>query len=117
MRASACPPTTMNSTPCSASTAQKRSSALCSRGSSNLLHPQRGPSCALRPARPLRRREAHVGADERELHAALVVLTRRPARSGCGRTAGREIAPPSPPPHSTPPPSPCPPPPIPPNMH
>lgn len=82
----------MNSTPCSASTAQKRSSGLCSSGSSKLLHPQRGPSCALRPARPLRRRDAHVRADGREVHAALVVLSRRPERPGRGWSAGRGIA-------------------------
>src|SRR5213595_2114288 len=89
MSASACPPTTMNSTPCSASTSQKRSSGLCSSGSSNRLHPQRGPPCALGPARPLRRRDAHVGADEREIHAALVVLARRPKRRRGGGSATR----------------------------
>src|SRR5213592_3634875 len=77
----------MNSTLCAVSTAQKRSSGLCSRGSSNLLHPQRGPPCALRAARPLRRREPHVGTDQGEVYTTLVVLTRRPERSGCGGIA------------------------------
>src|SRR6266545_1290004 len=89
MRASACPPTTMNSTPCSPRTAQKRSSGLCSRGSSNGLHPQRRAAGPLGPARALGRRDTHVGADQRNVHAVLVVLPRHPERL---RRLGRGIA-------------------------
>src|SRR2546422_11078259 len=92
MSASACPPTMMTPTPCSASTAQKRSRGLCSTGSSNLPHPQRSPPSLLGPARALCRRDTHVGADEREGHAALVILTRRAERPRGGRSADREIA-------------------------
>ncbi len=92
MRASACPPTTMNSTPCSARTAQNRSSWLCSRRSSNGLNPQRVAPCPVSPARPLRRRDAQVGANQREIHTVLIVLPRRPERLGRGRNAGRGIA-------------------------
>jgi hypothetical protein len=84
-----CPPTTMNSTPCSPRTAQKRSSGLCSRGSSNGLHPQRRAACPLCPTRALGRHDTHVGADQRNVHAVLVVLPRRPERL---RRVGRGIA-------------------------
>src|SRR5207302_68580 len=46
----------MNSTPWSASTAQNRSSGLCSGVATNLLDPEGGPPRALPAARPLGRR-------------------------------------------------------------
>src|SRR5438046_8709931 len=81
MRASACPPTTMNSTPGAASSAQKRSSGLSSR-SSNGLHAQRRAAGAFGATRALRRGHAHVGADQREIHAVVVILPRRAERLG-----------------------------------
>src|SRR5438445_10791740 len=89
MRAWACPPTTMNSTPWSASTAQNRSSGLCSGVATNLLDPEGGPPRALRAARPLGIRHPQIRADERQVHAALVALTGPPARITSGRTRHR----------------------------
>src|SRR5467141_480105 len=89
MRASAWPPTTMNSTPWSASTAQNRSSGLCSGLATNLLDPQGGPPRALRAARPLGGRHPQILADERQVHAALVVLTGPPERLPSRRTRHR----------------------------
>src|SRR5438132_9871012 len=79
----------MNSTPWSASTAQNRSSGLCSGVATNLLDPEGGPPRALRAARPLGRRHPQIRADERQVHAALVVLTGPPERLTSGRTRHR----------------------------
>src|SRR5207248_1817407 len=79
----------MNSTPWSASTAQNRSSGLCSGVATNLLDSEGGPPRALRAARPLGRRHPQIRADERQVHAALVVLTGPPERLTSGRTRHR----------------------------
>src|SRR5207237_854408 len=79
----------MNSTPWSASTAQNRSSGLCSGLATNLLDPQGGPPRALRAARPFGRRHPQILADERQVHAALVVLTGPPERLPSRRTRHR----------------------------
>src|SRR6267143_4533255 len=79
----------MNSTPWSASTAQNRSSGLCSGVSTNLLDPEGGPPRALRAARTLGGRDPQIRADERQVHAALVVLTGRPEQLTRRRTRHR----------------------------
>src|SRR5438874_6670044 len=79
----------MNSTPWSASTAQNRSSGLCSGLATNLLDPQGGPPRALRAARSFGRRHPQILADERQVHAALVVLTGPPERLPSRRTCHR----------------------------
>src|SRR6267143_1584566 len=79
----------MNSTPWSASTAQNRSSGLCSGVSTNLLDPEGGPTRALRAARTLGGWDPQIRADERQVHAALVVLTGGPERLTRRRTRHR----------------------------
>src|SRR5262245_1029958 len=64
----------MNSTPCSASTAQNRSSGLCSRVASNLLDPKGRAPRAFSTAGALGRGHAHVRANQRHVHAIVVVL-------------------------------------------
>jgi hypothetical protein len=65
---------TMNSTPASARSPQKRSSGLGSEVSAKLLDPQGGPALTLSPPGSLLERQSHVGPDQRQVHAILIVL-------------------------------------------